>query len=47
KVFNRGFGPGFFVRLVSALIREVMMLGTRDSVLFDSPLSTTGIAQVR
>ncbi|CAN0496567.1 unnamed protein product, partial [Ectocarpus sp. 8 AP-2014] len=47
KVFNRGFGPSFLVRLVSAFVREVMMLSTRDSVFFDSPLSNTGIQQVR
>lgn len=47
EVFNRGFGPSFVVRLISAFIREMMMLGTRDSVLFDSPLSTTGIAQTQ
>ncbi len=35
------------VRLVSAFVREVMMLSTRDSVFFDSPLSNTGIQQVR
>ncbi|CAN0520750.1 unnamed protein product, partial [Ectocarpus sp. 12 AP-2014] len=47
EVFNRGFGPSFLVRLVSAFVREVMMLSTRDSVFFDSPLSNTGIQQVR
>lgn len=47
KVFNRGFGPSFLVRLVSAVVREVMMLSSRDSVFFDSPLSNTGIQQVR
>ncbi|CAB1118649.1 unnamed protein product [Ectocarpus sp. CCAP 1310/34] len=46
EVFNRGFGPSFLVRLVSAFVREVMMLSTRDSVFFDSPLSNTGIQQV-
>ena len=46
QVFNRGFGPMFLVRLVKAFVREVMMLSTRDSVFFDSPLSNTGIQQV-
>ncbi|CAN0440510.1 unnamed protein product, partial [Laminaria digitata] len=46
EVFNRGFGPMFLVRLVKAFVREVMMLSTRDSVFFDSPLSNTGIQQV-
>lgn len=46
-MFNRGFGPSFLVRLVRAFIREVMMLGTRDSVFFDSPLSNYGIRQAR
>ncbi|CAM9889933.1 unnamed protein product, partial [Ectocarpus sp. 8 AP-2014] len=47
EVFNRGFGPSFLVRLVSAFVREVMMLSTRDSVFFDSPLSNTGIQQTQ
>eukprot|EP00752_Nemacystus_decipiens_P016413 g14670.t1 len=47
EVFNRGFGPSFLVRLVSAVVREVMMLSSRDSVFFDSPLSNTGIQQTQ
>ncbi|CAM9127714.1 unnamed protein product [Scytosiphon promiscuus] len=47
EVFNRGFGPSFLVRLISAIVREVMMLSTRDSVFFDSPLSNTGIKQTQ
>ncbi|CAM9756757.1 unnamed protein product [Discosporangium mesarthrocarpum] len=47
EVFNRGFGLGFFVRLTKAFIREVMMLTSRDSVFFDSPLSDTGIRQAQ
>ncbi|CAM9107379.1 unnamed protein product [Pylaiella littoralis] len=47
EVFNRGFGPSFLVRLLSAFVREVMMLSTRDSVFFDSPLSNTGIQQTQ
>lgn len=35
------------MRLVSAFVRELMMLSSRDSVFFDSPLSNTGIQQVR
>eukprot|EP00903_Cladosiphon_okamuranus_P009286 g8860.t1 len=47
EVFNRGFGPSFLVRLVSAFVREIMMLSSRDSVFFDSPLSNTGIQQTQ
>lgn len=47
QVFNRGFGPSFFTRLLNAFAREVLMLATRDSVFFDSPLSNTGISQVK
>ncbi|CAM9428122.1 unnamed protein product, partial [Choristocarpus tenellus] len=47
EVFNRGYGPGFLIRLIKAIIKELMMLTTRDSVFFDSPLSDTGIRQVR
>ena len=45
-MFNRGFGASFIVRLVRALVRESVMMTTRDSVFFDSPLSNTGIDQV-
>jgi hypothetical protein len=45
QVFNRGFGLSFPVRLIRALIKEFLMLPTRDSVFFDSPLSDTGIKQ--
>ena len=47
EVFNRGFGPSFLVRLTRAMLREFMMLTTRDSVFFDSPLSDTGIKQTQ
>ncbi|CAN0012610.1 unnamed protein product, partial [Phaeothamnion confervicola] len=47
EVFNRGFGPSFIVRLVRALIREMIFLTSRDSVFFDSPLSETGIRQTQ
>mmetsp|Transcript_15384 Transcript_15384/g.22853 ORF Transcript_15384/g.22853 Transcript_15384/m.22853 type:complete len:335 (+) Transcript_15384:140-1144(+) len=47
EVFNRGFDISFIFRLISALVREVIMLSTRDSVFFDSPLSDTGIRQAQ
>ncbi|CAM9128105.1 unnamed protein product [Ascophyllum nodosum] len=47
EVFNRGYGPSFVVRLVHSLVREAMMLTTRDSVFFDSTLSNRGIEQTQ
>lgn len=38
KVFNRGFGPSFLVRLFNAIVREIQYLVTQDSLFFDSPL---------
>ena len=46
EVFNRGFGPGFPVRLVKAWLDELALAGYGDSVFLDSPLSPTGLAQV-
>ncbi|KAA8491436.1 hypothetical protein FVE85_2451 [Porphyridium purpureum] len=45
EVFNRGFGADFPGRLFAALVRELRLLVTGDSVFFDSSLSDTGIAQ--
>eukprot|EP00189_Rhodosorus_marinus_P011449 CAMPEP_0184746602 /NCGR_PEP_ID=MMETSP0315-20130426/9132_1 /TAXON_ID=101924 /ORGANISM="Rhodosorus marinus, Strain UTEX LB 2760" /LENGTH=356 /DNA_ID=CAMNT_0027219257 /DNA_START=91 /DNA_END=1161 /DNA_ORIENTATION=- len=45
-VFNKGFGPSFLVRLSNALIREIMLIPTRDSIFIDSSLSDEGLAQV-
>uniref|UniRef100_A0A061RFY4 Uncharacterized protein n=1 Tax=Tetraselmis sp. GSL018 TaxID=582737 RepID=A0A061RFY4_9CHLO len=47
EVFNRGFGPTFFVRLVKAIYREMLLLVTSDSVFIDSSLSPLGVAQAR
>eukprot|EP00953_Heterococcus_sp_UTEX-ZZ885_P031380 16469-Heterococcus_DN1.PRE.3 len=47
EVFNRGFGPSFLVRLTRAVVREVLMVTSRDSIFFDSPLSDTGIKQTQ
>lgn len=44
-VFNKGFGPGFPVRLVRALISEFLMIFDQDSLFFDSPLSREGLRQ--
>ena len=46
EVFNRGFGPSFPVRLVSAWVRELMGLQDGSSLFLDSPLSATGEEQV-
>eukprot|EP01134_Creolimax_fragrantissima_P004603 CFRG4603T1 len=45
EVFNRGFGPSFFVRLFKAIVREILMITTQDSLFFDSPLSALGRSQ--
>jgi broad specificity phosphatase PhoE len=48
EVFNRGFGPSFFVRLLKAVFREVGELSiTPDSVFIDSALSPLGMVQAR
>lgn len=44
-IFNKGFGPGFLLRVIGGLLREVSLLDTPDSVLVDSPLSRTGYKQ--
>ena len=46
EVFNRGFGPSFPVRLISAWVRELMVLQDGSSLFLDSPLSATGEEQV-
>ncbi|KAL3917175.1 MAG: hypothetical protein SGPRY_006508 [Prymnesium sp.] len=45
KVFNRGFGPSFLLRLLSSLLHEVWVLPFADSDFIDSPLSDRGIEQ--
>eukprot|EP00192_Tetraselmis_astigmatica_P013767 CAMPEP_0117698248 /NCGR_PEP_ID=MMETSP0804-20121206/29662_1 /TAXON_ID=1074897 /ORGANISM="Tetraselmis astigmatica, Strain CCMP880" /LENGTH=335 /DNA_ID=CAMNT_0005512555 /DNA_START=30 /DNA_END=1038 /DNA_ORIENTATION=+ len=47
EVFNRGFGPSFPIRLLSAIARELALLVTEDSVFIDSALSPLGINQAR
>jgi hypothetical protein len=46
EVFNRGFGPSFFVRLARAVWREVRLLPTRDSLFVDASLSHEGLEQI-
>jgi broad specificity phosphatase PhoE len=45
EVFNKGFGPSFFLRLAKAFVREIRLLSTRDSVFFDSPINHEGAEQ--
>eukprot|EP00667_Euglena_gracilis_P016858 EG_transcript_17694 len=46
EVFNKGFGPSFIVRLVKAIIAELLLLPyADDSVFFDSGLNTDGVKQ--
>ncbi|KAJ8905912.1 hypothetical protein NDN08_002414 [Rhodosorus marinus] len=45
-VFNKGFGPSFLLRLINAMIREIMLIPTRDSIFIDSSLSDEGLTQV-
>ena len=44
-LFNRGFGISFFPNLIQAIVEEVQLLPTGDSIFIDSALSTGGIAQ--
>lgn len=46
-VFNKGFGPMFIVRLLGAVVREILLIPTRDSVFIDSSLSKEGLGQVQ
>ena len=45
NVFNKGFGPSFFVRLIRSLIEEFLMIFHMDSKFLDSPLNQEGIDQ--
>lgn len=47
EVFNRGFGPSFFVRLIKAIIAEIKLLTCGDSIFVDSSLSPLGLRQAR
>jgi len=46
EIFNRGFGPKFFFRLIRGIIRELLLLPTRDSVFVDASLCEEGMKQV-
>jgi broad specificity phosphatase PhoE len=45
EIFNRGFGPKFFYRLLRGIFREIFLLTTRDSVFVDASLSEEGMEQ--
>jgi len=45
QVFNQGFGPGFLVRLVYAVLCEFYVMTMGDSLFIDSPLSRRGERQ--
>jgi hypothetical protein len=47
EVFNRGFGPGFPLRLAWGLLHELAVLFTRGSFFVDAPLSHRGYRQAR
>jgi hypothetical protein len=47
EVFNRGFNLEFPIRLVRALIREISMMSTPYSILFDTPLNAEGQQQAK
>lgn len=47
EVFNRGFGPSFPMRLLMAILRELRLAETPDSVFIDSGLSPLGMQQAR
>jgi len=42
EMFNRGFGPGFVLRVVRGLILEFHRMTLGDSVFIDSPLGVRG-----
>jgi bisphosphoglycerate-dependent phosphoglycerate mutase len=45
NVFNKGFGPSFIVRLLSAMFNELRLYAFTNSVFIDSPLNMEGVAQ--
>jgi len=47
EVFNRGFGPSFPGRVISAILRELKLAETQDSVFLDSGLSPLGMQQAK
>ena len=46
-VFNKGFGPSFIFRLISAWFRELKLFHTKDSIFLDSPLNEEGFVQAK
>lgn len=46
-IFNKGFGPSMFFRLLQGFFRETMMMVTMDSVFLDSPLNRDGFEQAK
>lgn len=46
EVFNRGFGPSFLYRLGRALLIELTLIPSMDSVFFDTPLGPDGYKQL-
>ncbi|EEH52677.1 uncharacterized protein MICPUCDRAFT_48890 [Micromonas pusilla CCMP1545] len=47
EVFNRGFGPGFPLRLAWGLLHEAAVIFSRGSFFVDAPLSHRGYRQAR
>lgn len=47
EMFNRGFGPGFVLRVVRGLILEFHRMTLGDSVFIDSPLGVRGEKEVK
>eukprot|EP00938_MAST-03A_sp_MAST-3A-sp1_P006201 g6201.t1 len=48
EMFNKGFlPPGFPFRVVRGVVRELFLLTSRDSVFYDSPLSSEGETQAK
>lgn len=46
-VFNKGFGPSFFVRLFKAVMGELFKFPSGDSLFYDTPLSPLGLCQAK
>ncbi|DBA04059.1 TPA: hypothetical protein N0F65_009406 [Lagenidium giganteum] len=46
-VFNRGLGLAMVFNLFRSLLREMLMLPTRDSIFIDAPLSRRGLRQAQ
>lgn len=46
-IFNKGFGPSMFFRLLRGFFREAMMMISMDSVFLDSPLNKEGFEQAK